>query len=699
MKASSRRVLPLVALLFSSSALFAQTDVAFFGVFKNQIFEQDNPFVPVLRADESGSGERPLSFGVFIALTGTNKVTGASVLTPGGSTINAQTNSTGDALEFSAPFDSLLELDGNYGDGTYTVTINGVNDGQQVIALNLSGDAYPSTPRYANLTAAQAIDAAAEFTLSWDPMDGGTSNDIVMVEIRQETANGDTVLFSSPGPGEPGQLTGLDTSVAIPANNLAAGGTYLATIRFIRPVSTSATYASGLAGYMKETLAEIRTSSAGSSDTQAPNFNGSYPFSDATDVADTSVVTFEFSEAMDTGVAVSNAIAWTGVSDPANFVYSWSADARRLFCQYTPTLPLSATVGWTLNPSGSSAKLRDAAQNNLIDGIFGQFTTRSNSLAGQPDAVGLLVAKAETFLQTNSAPVALGHFLGLAEMDLRGIVTARRLSVSGPFGGPVAAELDHGDAFTLQAQFALKSDLDAFFPNGRYTNEIDAVHDGTKTLVLDTGQDAYPVTPTVQNLSVLGAVDSSLALNLQWDAFAGGTTNDFITLEIQNDQGRTVYETPGPLEAGFLDGTATSLSIPAHTLAPGRNYECLLTFGRVVDSDSATYPGVKAIAAFGRVTRFFLTTTGTPIVPTLEAIGLSNDQFRLRVHGEFRRTYSVQSTRDFLSWQDVISSNTDAVSTNGMGTVEVTDFGSPGSDYRFYRAIEGFSQQGQGGSN
>ena len=691
----------MAALVVSVGSVSAQSDVAFYAVFKNQIFEQDNPFVPALREESYNSNEQPISFGVFIATTGSNKVTSASVQTPGGSSVNVPPNDGGDSsLNLTQGFEHRLELDATYGDGTYTVTINAVNDGQRVIGLNLSGDAYPSTPRYSNLTAARAIDHTADFTLTWDAMAGGTAGDIVMVEIQQEGGNGDSEVFASPSPGEAGQLTGLNTSVVIPANTLAAGREYQATIRFIKPTAMDSTYASGLAGYMKETQTQLRTAGAGPTDTQAPNLNGSYPFVNASDVADISVVTFEFSEPMDTAVPVADAINWTGVSNPVNFSYSWSADGKRLYCQYTPTLPLSATVGWTLNPNGSTAKLRDVAGNNLPDGFTGSFTTKSTTSAGQTDVLGLLVAKALEYTQTNATPIALGRFAASVEADLRGYATARGLDLSGPSGGPFAAELDHGDSLELEAQYALKSDLDTFFPNGRYTNVFNTVHDGTKTIVLEITQDAYPNTPTLQNFSGLAAVNAGVALNLQWDAFTGGTASDFIVLEIDNDAGRTIYETSGPLEPGFLDGTATSVSIPAHTLAPGRTYECELTFGKVVDTDTTSYSGVKAIAVFAKITAFELKTTGSPIVPTLEAMGISNNQFQLRLHGEYRRIYSVQSTQDFSNWQDVFSSNADTSSTNGMGTVVITDFGSQGSNRRFYRAYEGFPQnQGQGGGS
>lgn len=699
MKRIIPRLAALAILLISAATLRAQSDVAFYAVFKNQIFGQDNPFAPALIEQENG--DNPLSFGVFIATTGSNKVFSATVQTPAGATINVPANDGGDSsLNLTVGAENKLELDGGYGDGIYTVTINAVNDGTQTIALNISGDTYPSTPRISNLLAGRAIDGASNFTLTWDAFVGGTANDIIMVEVQQSSGNGGSDVFSSPSPGEPGQLTGLNSSVVIPAGSMAAGGEFDVTIRFIRPTAMTTQYASGLAGYMKETKSKLRTTGAGPADGAAPQLRDTKPSFGARDVADISVVSFGFNEPMDTVVNVANAVTWSGIATPANFVYSWSADGRVLYCHYSPSLPLNTTVGWTLNAAGSVAKLRDASGNNLPDNFMGEFTTATTSVAGQTDVLGLLLVKAQALYQTNSTPIAIGQFGVQLEADLRGINTVTNLSISGPAGGPIAEGGDHhGDSIEFEGNYALKTDLDAFFPSGSYTSTMTTVHDGTKTIVLDFPADNYPNDPTLQNLPSYLGVDSGSALSITWSAFAGGAATDLVALEILNDQGRTIFETPGPLEPGKLDGTATTTSIPAHTLAPGRQYECELIFAKVVDSDTTSYAGVTAAGAFVKVTNFELTTAGNPIVPSLSAIGLNNGQFQLRVHGEYRRIYTVQQTQNFTNWSDVISSNTDLVSTNGMGTADVTDQGTIANS-RFYRAFEGFSQnQGQGGGS
>lgn len=675
--------------------LQAQNDVAFFAVFKNLKFEQEDPFLAALT--DEGSGDGAISFGVFIATTGPNTVTSATVQPAGGPSVNIPASNGGDnSFNLEQGFDGTLALDTAYPNGDFTVTINTVNDGVRMVTLTLTGDTYPSTPKLANFTAAQSINQAADFTLTWDAFVGGTAMDVILVEVRQNTGNGNNTLLSSPSPGEAGQLTGLSASYTIPAATLAAGSRYEVSIRFIKGVDSDMTYASGLAGYMKETLVEIQTAGSGPADSQPPNLQNINPSFGRSEVADTSVVTFQFNEPMDTGVNVADAITWTGVATPSSFVYTWSPDACTLFCHYPPNHALNTTITWTLNPSGSTAKLRDVAGLNLNESS-GNFTTAGTSSAGQTDVRSLFLIKSEFLTQSGSAPVNIGGFGMQAEAELRGFNTASQLEISGPIGGPIIAEPEFGDALELELEYALKADLDAFFPNGSYTNVFTTFNDGSKTIVLDLTPESYPNNPTVQNFSSLSSVDSTIALNLSWDAFTGGTVNDFIQLEIQNDVGRTIFETPGPLEGGHLDGAQTSVSVPAHTLAPGRQYECELTFVKVVDTDTTSYPGVVASAAFAKVTEFNLTTTGAPILPSLSVIGMSNGQFQLRVTGEFKRTYSVQWTQNYSSWMDVITGNTDTAGGNSTGTLEVTDFGSMGQSYRVYRAFEGFSQNQGGG--
>jgi hypothetical protein len=94
-------------------------------------------------------------------------------------------------------------------------------------------------------------------------------------------------------------------------------------------------------------------------------------------------------------------------------------------------------------------------------------------------------------------------------------------------------------------------------------------------------------------------VPANRPLVLQWDPWAGGTADDVIRLRIEDADNELVFETPGRGNAGHLNGLATSVTIPAGTLAPGQTYEGQLVFERIALSDETTLPGAE-----GRVTYF-----------------------------------------------------------------------------------------------
>jgi hypothetical protein len=109
--------------------------------------------------------------------------------------------------------------------GRYNFTISLAGGGVKTGSVNLTGDAYPNTPRVSNYSAAQGINPAADFVLSWDSFVGGTD--------PMTCAS----PFESRSPGEPGALNGASTSVVIPANTLAANQTYRGRVKFYRLTS------------------------------------------------------------------------------------------------------------------------------------------------------------------------------------------------------------------------------------------------------------------------------------------------------------------------------------------------------------------------------------------------------------------------------------------------------------------------------
>ena len=695
---------------FLSVALFAvafgqfenlavAADAIIYSVLKGQIYQQDNPIMPWLLRPDSTSNDQAMKVDISLDMTASNSVTSASVQLPNGTNIVLSANSDGDSRDFNRSFEHKPELDAEFPNGNYTMTINGTTDGTKNIVLSLTGDAYPNVPRISNWEATQDLNPTNAFTLTWDSFTGGTVSDFVYVMIEESGTNGSTTRFESSDPGQAGSLNGTSNSIVIPGGTLMESKSYSLSLGFFKIVTFDTTYAQGVAAYFKETRSSIRTTLG--ADANPPSLMFSQPFAGASNVKNNSIISFVFSELMDTNVNVGAAIAWTGLN-PASFTYSWGSGGKTLYCNYTPGLPLNTNITWTLNPNGASVLLKDLRGNALNFTSMGNFSTLSASNLGQPDVQRISLFKAEIYQQKGTTPVPSEEYVFVMEAELNGFSTASSVSVTGPGGGPVVVGPEsnsHGDSIDLEAEYAFKSDLDQFLPNGNYTITFTTFHDGNKTVTLDLSPDNYPNTPTILNFSSLSNVNPNVDLVLNWTPMTSPGSGDFIAIELINSFDRTVFEKPFPGEVGVLPGSATSITIPAGTLPPGRKIEAEIIFGKADTLDTTGYPGVFAGSAFLKVTSFEVTTTGTPIAPQLHTLGFANGQFQLRLIGEHKVPYTLQSLDSLnnTNWMNIFVGNADATLTNAMGTFDFTDQNSMNYNRQYYRALEGFMSGDSGG--
>jgi hypothetical protein len=113
--------------------------------------------------------------------------------------------------------------------GNYVFNLQGTTPTQRVTLNFPSGLIQPNAPHVNNFAAAQAVNPALPFLLSWDPFQGAGTADIVSVTI------GNPPVFTTVPPGGgPGTLNGTSTSVLIPAGTFQPNGHYDATILFER---------------------------------------------------------------------------------------------------------------------------------------------------------------------------------------------------------------------------------------------------------------------------------------------------------------------------------------------------------------------------------------------------------------------------------------------------------------------------------
>jgi len=401
-------------------------------------------------------------------------------------------------------------------------------------------------------------------------------------------------------------------------------------------------------------------------------------------------IAFTFSEPMQPGVS----IAWGGGVNAANFRYDWATNGLTLFCTYNGLLPTSATVTWTLNPSGQS-NFRDLAGNPLPADITGSFKTVATNATGVPDVLQLLVYKAANFVQTNAAatdvvPLTTNTHTYGVNIQLSGHVTVT--NISSDINGTIFAEVPfnggRGDAFQFESQaLTSQAQLDAVYPNGNHSFSLRTVHNGTNHVTVPLTGNLYPAPPVIANFTAAQSVNSSNSFQLNWNPFTNGTASDSILVEISerlgNDTFLDIFRTPGIGEPGVLTGTATSVNIPANTFAAGSMYDVSITFVKGVHLNAAGYPPLVA-GAYGAETAFKLVTAGTPARPSLTFTTVPGEGHRhLLLTGEPFRQYQVQVATNLANpnWQSLGSLRTIG-RTNVFG-----DSASPSHPRRFYRAV------------
>jgi hypothetical protein len=242
-------------LAFAATAAHAG-DVQQYTIFKAQSFIQADTGAPV----SAGSGS--VMFQAEVQPNGMNVVTNVNLKLPGGSVVTISSKGDG-SYKLKQSFDTTAALDAAFGEGTYKYQFQTVNDGYRTNALSLTGEAYLPTAHFSNYTAAQAIDATADFTLTWDAVAGATTNDLIMVTVKDCSNNGE--LYSSPDVGKPGALTGVSTAFTIPAGVLKPGQMYTVQLQLAHATTydpTSYPGATGIAAYMKVTQMNLVTTGA-----------------------------------------------------------------------------------------------------------------------------------------------------------------------------------------------------------------------------------------------------------------------------------------------------------------------------------------------------------------------------------------------------------------------------------------------------
>jgi hypothetical protein len=429
----------------------------------------------------------------------------------------------------------------------------------------------------------------------------------------------------------------------------------------------------------------------GPSDTTPPTLVQTTPQNFQSGIQTHSGIAFTFSEPMQPN----QSITWSGNVNPANFRYDWATNGLTLFCTYNGLLPTSSTITWTLNPTGQGSNFRDVTGNLLPADITGRFSTVATNATGVPDVLQLLVYKIANYVQTNAnaadvVPLSTNTHTYGVNIRLSGHITVTNIpsDINNTIFAEVPFDGSEGDSYQFESQqFTSQAQMDAIYPNGNHSFSLRTVHQGTNNVTVPLTGNLYPAAPVINNFAAAQSVNSSNSFVLGWNPFTNGTANDFILVEINERLGTNgfleIFHTPSIGEPGVLDGTATSVSIPANTFAAGSTYDVSITFVKGAHLSTAGYPPLVA-SAYGAETSFKLVTAGTPAQPSLAFTTVPGENHRhLLLTGEPFRQYQVQVATNLPStnWQSLGTLRTIG-RTNVFG-----DSASPSHPRRFYRAV------------
>jgi hypothetical protein len=162
-------------------------------VTKGKVYNQVNAAGPVPKNNVA-------RFLATVGLTTTSSVTNATVQYLPSGVVNSLTAGGGggpggqDSLTYETKFTSQSFLDTAFPDGNYQLVIHTVHDGTKNPTLAVTGDKYPNAPFVTNpfdtnynisgFNAVVVSNPAAPFTLTWQPLSGGTVNDYIQVQLN-----------------------------------------------------------------------------------------------------------------------------------------------------------------------------------------------------------------------------------------------------------------------------------------------------------------------------------------------------------------------------------------------------------------------------------------------------------------------------------------------------------------------------------
>lgn len=398
------------------------------------------------------------------------------------------------------------------------------------------------------------------------------------------------------------------------------------------------------------------------------------PPSGASGVSRSAQVVFTFSEPMNTEPDVTMFIfIKLGGFTPLPITTVWNPAGTVATISPVPFWPDNSTIFWSV--SGETLDTADPVDE------FGSFSVGGSSSGGTgTNAVtSFSVMVFHGFVQTNAAAPVIDTNFGYAFQAgtvLASNRTANSVTVQPPGSSPLS--LTRSPLTPEQFHFIDTTNdlagLNAKYPGGGYQFVVSATTSNQQITVTLSDPAQQPSTPHVTNFDAAQAVDAAQAFTLSWEPFVGGTANDAIVVEVGD-----AFQTPDPPGPGMLNGTATSVVIPANALQPNTNCTGRIYFGRLAFTTNGTSTTSAERITF---TEFPVLTTGTNSArPTLSSLAkVLGTNFQFQVQAGAGQTLFVEASQTLVS-----NSWTTVYTTNASGPLTTITLPMVPPDRRFFR--------------
>jgi hypothetical protein len=410
--------------------------------------------------------------------------------------------------------------------------------------------------------------------------------------------------------------------------------------------------------------------------TQAqPFIVSTVPANGASGVSPTAAVVFTFSEQMDTALTFAQFFDASSPFTPLPINSSWSANDTVLTCTPSPPFPSSKTIFW--NVDGESL-IGDPLEGDT-SGFFTTSSGGTSTGSGTNRLTEFAISKLHFYQQTNANPPALDPdfpYLFSASTTLASNRTANSVTVAIPTGAVsnLTQNFLHPENYFLFTPFTSLTSLNSTYPVGNYVFTVAAATSNQQVTVNLPAAVGNPNAPHVANFAAAQSVNAAQAFQLSWDPFQGGTAADSISVSIGE-----AFQSPAPGAPGALNGTATSLTIPAGTLQPNSNYSASISFLRFSGTSNASY---TTSASLSTATDFNLVTSSGSVTGPLVLTNAARSAgaFTFNVISSPGQTFTVEYSSTLLTnqWLPLLTTN------SASGLVRITHAAS--NPYLFYRA-------------